>query len=89
MTVPLSFSLGNEPVCICSSCVCTHCLSLAFAHTCANCSHPLRAFQGRLSSMWEEVGDLVQMPGSFALNLEQFAAAAAVVHGLEHVLLEN
>ncbi len=40
--------------------------------------------------MWEEVVDLVQMPGSFALNLEQFAAAAAAaVHGLAHVLLEN
>jgi len=93
VNAPLSFSLGNSPVCICSSFVGTHCLSLAFAHTCASCSHPLRVFLGRLSWLWEEAGDLVQTLEKFALNLDHFAAAAAAAaaawHELAPVLLVN
>ncbi len=66
----------------------THCLSLAFVHTCASCSHLLRAFLERLAEPWEEVTALVLTLERFALNLDHFAAAAAA-HELAPALLAN
>jgi len=69
----------------------THCLSLAFVHTCASCSHLLRAFLERVAELWEEVSDLVRTLERFALNLDHFAAAAAAAaaHELAPALLAN
>ena len=51
-TAPPSSSWGNLSACTCNSFGGTHSPSLVFAHTCASCSHPLKACPSPLEQSW-------------------------------------
>ena len=68
-TAPPSSSWGNLLVCTCNSFGGTHSPSLVFAHTCASCSHPLKACPSPLEQSWAVASPAALVPNLVSSQL--------------------